>query len=71
MEAIWSELTPETREWLIADNGESVPENIISAVTRLGGAVGVATYWVNDPSSASVHFTDAVTDWIEQTANGE
>jgi hypothetical protein len=66
MEAIWSELSPETREWLIAHNGESVPANII------GGPLATGTAWVNDETSrASFHFSDEVTDWIEQIANGE
>lgn len=71
IEAVWLELRPETREWLIAHNGESVPGNIISEVTRLSGPMAVGTIWVDDPSSASFHFSDEVTDWIEQTANGE
>jgi hypothetical protein len=72
MEVIWPELRPATREWLIAHNGESVPANIISEVTRLGGPLAIGTAWVNDEtSSASFHFSDEVTDWIEQIANGE
>jgi hypothetical protein len=72
MEAVWLELRPETREWLIAHNGESVPASIISEVTRLGGPLAIGTAWVNDETpNASFHFSDEVTDWIEQTANSE
>jgi hypothetical protein len=67
----WLQLTPETRAWLIAHNGEPVPANVISEVTRLRGPLAVSAYWVSDPSTSSTHFSDEVTDWIEKFANGE
>lgn len=71
MDAIWPQLKPETREWLIAHNGESVPADIVSEIRGLDGPLVMGKSWVDDPSSDSYHFSDDITDWIEKTANGE
>jgi hypothetical protein len=61
----WSQLTPESRTWLIDNNGDAVPESIAAEVSAAGGPT------LTSQGSTDAHFEDDVTDWIEETANRE
>jgi len=59
IEQWWPQLSPAIQEWLIANNGDSLPASVRDAITAAGGSV---------PAS---QLTDEQTDWIEAVANGE
>ena len=71
MEAWWPALTPETRDWLIAHNGEALSDPVVEEITRAGGLVTSDAWWVGDRGPDGVYLSDAAVDWIEATANGE
>lgn len=58
--AWWDQLDPHVQEWLIDNNGDSVPVEIARHIEAAGGAVVVG-----EP------LPDDVVDWIEAVANGE
>lgn len=70
IEDYWPQLSSETREWLIAHNGEPVPADVASAIN---GAADLL-----DPSAAQrraitpgLALSDEDVDWIEAVANDE
>ncbi|MEP7034430.1 MAG: hypothetical protein ABI662_09665 [Dermatophilaceae bacterium] len=71
IEVWWSMLPPETRDWLIAHNGEVVPASVISEITRAGGSVTSDAWWVGRNEATGFYFSDAAIDWVEEVANGE
>lgn len=71
LEAWWPSLRPETRDWVIANNGDAVPDWIIEEITRVGGPVTSEAWWVGENGPAGFYLSDAATDWIEAVANGE
>lgn len=74
IEEWWSKLTPTTREWLIENNGDAVPAEILEEITRAAGAAAGDAWWVGERSDGEpTGFTlsDEAIDWIETTANDE
>jgi hypothetical protein len=55
----WPRLQPATREWLLANNGDAIPAEIVNELTQAGR------------SASSDQLADAEIDWIEAVANGE
>ena len=69
----WPRLRTETREWLVANNGDVVPEAIAQEIRVAGGALapGCQGSASGDGETPGAHLSDAETDWIEAVANGE
>lgn len=65
----WAKLPQETREWLIAHNGEPLPDNVASTVRDAGTPFDHAAWW--DDSGTTITFADRAIDWIEAVANDE
>lgn len=63
----WDELEPETRQWLIDNNGDEVPPEIIQEILDAGGVPG--TGWLGERDRAGFFLTDEAVDWIEAKAN--
>ena len=59
IEEWWPKLEPATREWLVANNGDVIPADIIGTLTKAGR------------SSSTDQFGDDEIDWIEAVANDE
>lgn len=64
----WPDLEPSTRTWLIAHNGEPLPEEIVRDIRRAAGA-DPAEVSIGEDGSASL--SDDAVDWIEAVANEE
>jgi hypothetical protein len=64
-------LQPETRDWLIANNGDALSAAVLDDFARVGGSVPSDAWWpgVNGPNG--FHFSEAGIDWIEAVANAE
>ena len=71
MEMWWPRLRQETRDWLIANNGDAVPTSVIEDITRAGGSIVSDAWWVGENGPAGFYLSDAAIDWIEEVANGE
>jgi hypothetical protein len=59
IEEWWPKLTSETRTWLIANNGDAIPADILDEITSAGR------------NAATHQLADDEIDWIEAAGNGE
>lgn len=71
IDAWWPKLRPETREWLVANNGDAVPTSIVEEITQAGGPAHSDAWWVIGHQSAGARMPDEAVDWIEEIANEE
>jgi hypothetical protein len=67
----WTGLAPETRDWLIANNGDAVPASVLEEITRAGGLVATDAWWVGQNGPTGFYLSDEAVDWIDEVANGE
>ena len=71
VEAWWPKLSPATREWLIANNGDVVPFHIVDEIAQAGGPATFEVWWVSQDDSTGLCMPDEAIDWIEEIANEE
>ena len=71
IEEWWPRLSQETRDWLLANNGDAVPASVTEEITRAGGLVATDATWVDQNGPTGFHLSDEAVDWIEEVANGE
>ena len=67
IELWWPRLTPSTREWLMQNNGDTVPPEVVEEIARAGGEVATDS----DSEQSGVYLSDDDVDWIETVANEE
>ena len=51
IDEIWTRLAPETRDWLIANNGDAVPADIAAEIDELIEAADADDIWANAPGT--------------------
>ena len=66
----WPRVSPATRNWLIAHNGEPLTPLVTSEIMSATGGATEPGWWAGD-STDGPHLTDGAVDWIEAIANGE
>jgi hypothetical protein len=71
LETLWPLLHPETRDWLIANNGDALSKAVLDDITRVCGSVPSDGWWVGETGPNGYYLSDASVDWIEEVANGE
>jgi hypothetical protein len=71
LEVWWPLLRPDTRDWLIANNGYALSTQVLDEIVRVGGPVPSADWWVGENGPDGFYLSDAGIDWIEAMANGE
>ena len=71
LEQWWPKLKPSTREWLIDNNGDAVPAEILGEIEEAGGSVASGAWWVGASGPSGFYFSDEAIDWIEAVGNGE
>jgi hypothetical protein len=67
----WPRLSPMTRDWLVANNGDAVPTSVTEEITRAGGLVATDAWWVGQNGPTGFYLSDEAVDWIEEVANRE
>lgn len=67
----WPKLKLSTREWLIENNGDAVPAEVVTEITEAGVSVISDAWWVGQSGPSGFYISDAATDWIEAVANNE
>lgn len=70
IELWWPKLKLTTREWLIENNGDEVPLEVVSEIAEAGGPAPSDPWWASE-SAPGFHAPDEATDWIEAIANSE
>lgn len=68
---IWPLLTNSSRSWLMAHNGESLPDDLIAEILRVTGNERNAQWWKGPSADGETQLTDEAVDWIETVANDE
>jgi hypothetical protein len=71
LEAWWPLLQPETRDWLIANNGDALSTQALDDIGRVGGPVPPDAWWVSENGPGGFYLSEAGIDWIEAVANAE
>lgn len=71
IETWWPNLQPASREWLIDNNGDAVPVEVVDDIVASGGTVAKDASWVGEVGPEGVYLSDAAIDWVEEVANGE
>jgi len=71
IEAWWPLLRLETRQWLIANNGDVVLPQIVDEIVAAGGPAATDASWANVDDSPGRCMPDDAVDWIEEAANDE
>jgi hypothetical protein len=67
----WPKLPDATRGWLIAHNGEPLPEDVLRHVLAVNGDHTDASWWAGESRDGQSQLSDEAIDWIETTANDE
>lgn len=65
---LWPRLDMQTRDWLMAHNGEPLAPAVADALTLANGG-SADTSWFSDHEDGVL--TDEAVDWIEGIANAE
>lgn len=71
LEAWWPLLEQESRDWLIANNGDALSTAVIDDIARVHGSAPSDAWWVGENGPNGLYLSDAGIDWIEAVANGE
>jgi hypothetical protein len=69
LQGLWTYLRPETRDWLIAHNGESLPPVILADLLTANGGSPESSWWARD-EVGRLGLPDDAVDWIDGVANG-
>ena len=64
-------MEPSTRDWLIENNGDAVPAEVLAEIEDAGGSVASGAWWVGEYGPSGFFFSDEAVDWIEAVGNGE
>lgn len=67
----WPRLDPETRQWMIDNNGDAVPPEILGRIMSMAGKSTARDSWAGADDAEGFFLSDTAVDWIEETANGE
>ncbi|GAA4965110.1 hypothetical protein [Kineococcus glutinatus] len=71
LETWWPRLQQDSRDWLIAHNGEALSQHVVQDIERVGGPVPTEAWWLGEVGPDGLRLSDAAVDWIEEAANGE
>ena len=71
LETWWALLQQDSRDWLVAHNGEVLSRSVVEDVERVGGPVPSVAWWVGEDGPDGLHLSHAAVDWVEEVANGE
>jgi len=71
IEQWWPKLKLSTRNWLVENNGDEVPAEVVVEIAEAGGSVASDEWWVGESGPSGFYFSDEGADWIEVVANGE
>jgi len=71
LDVLWPLLEQESRDWLVAHNGEALSTLVLDDLERVGGSVPSDGWWVGENGPDGFYLSDAGIDWVEAVANGE
>ena len=71
IDAWWPKLGQHSRDYLIANNGDVVPPDLVEEIARAGGVIRADAWWIGQSDSTGFFLSDEAIDWIDEVANGE
>lgn len=71
IEQWWTKLQPSTQEWLIENNGDAVPADMVAEIASVGGPASADPWWADRIEEPGHYFPDEGIDWVEAVANEE
>ena len=71
IEVWWPKLRQQSRDYLIANNGDVVPPALVVEITQAGGAITTDAWWVGQSGPTGFYLSDEAIDWVDEVANGE
>ena len=71
LEVLWPLLEQDSRDWLIANNGDVLSAAVLEDIARANGSVPRDGWWGLTEGPTGFQLSDAGIDWIEAVANGE
>ncbi|QKT11627.1 hypothetical protein [Rhodococcus sp. W8901] len=67
----WTQLSGETRDWLVEHNGEPLTPSVRSEVVAVNDGDLDPSWWSGESVDGQSELTDEAIDWIEARANDE
>lgn len=67
----WPKLRQESREYLIANNGDAGPPDLVVEIAQAGGVTTTDAWWVGHSGPTGFYLSDEAIDWIDEVASGE
>ncbi|MBC7443262.1 MAG: hypothetical protein H7311_12235 [Ramlibacter sp.] len=67
----WPLLDWSTQQWLINNNGDVVPPDVLDQITAAAGEPTADASWVGNNVPEGFSLSDEAIDWIEMAANDE
>lgn len=71
IEAWWPKLRQQSRDYLIDNNRDVVPAELVDEIVGAGGIVTADAWWVGQNGPSGLVFSDEAIDWVEEVANAE
>ena len=71
LETWWSLLRQESRDSLIANNGDALSTAVLDDIVRVSGPLPSDAWWAGENGPNGFYFSDAGVDWVEEVANEE
>jgi hypothetical protein len=67
----WPELQSSTQRWLIDNNGDVIPDAILSEIIEAGGPPTGDPWRGESKEAGGLILPDEAIDWVEEAANDE
>ncbi len=71
LETWWPLLRQESRDWIMANNGDALITSVLDEIISVGGPLPSGAWWVGEHVANGLYLSDAGVDWVEEVANGE
>lgn len=71
MSQVWPRLSASTRTWLVAHNGEPVPDSMVDEILTVTEGQRDPSWWAGDSREGETQLADDAVNWIDENANNE
>lgn len=71
IEVWWPKLRQQSRDYLMENNGDEVPADLVEEIAGAGGLIATDAWWVGESGPAGLYLSDEAVGWIDEVSNGE
>ncbi len=65
----WTDVMPETREWLTANSGSALTPEVVADISRAGGLIAANSWWMGERGPEGVFLSEEADQWIRGRAD--